>query len=111
MHFIETVFGFGKKVFAKKYHLCVHYCNLVYDNSIGIYKSKLDIDDERDPLYTKDELLWSTYKILDGWVTRIWVSIGNAQISNIYPVLIRIYSIPWNSSDKPGTQQTEMAMW
>ena len=66
MHFIETVFGFGKKVFAKKYHLCVHYCNLVYDNSIGIYKSKLDIDDERDPLYTKDELLWSTYKILDG---------------------------------------------
>ena len=66
IHFIETVFGFGTNVFAKKYRLCRHYCNHVYDNSIGIYKSKLDIDDERDPLYTKDDLLWSAYKILDG---------------------------------------------
>ena len=66
IHFIETIFGFGAKVFAKKYRLCRSYCNCVYDHSLGLFKSKLDIDDERDPLYTKDDLLWSAYKILDG---------------------------------------------
>jgi hypothetical protein len=65
-HFIETIFGFGTRVFAKKYRLCRSYCNCVYDHSLGLFKSKLDIDDERDPLYTKDDLLWSAYKILDG---------------------------------------------
>ena len=66
IHFIETVFGFGTKVFGKKYRLCRHYCNCVYNHSLGLFKSKLDIDDERDPLYTKDDLLLSAYKILDG---------------------------------------------